>query len=86
LLVLFHSLLDYSLGNVSKAVILRNIGCARVVFLSVHESIDFTQAAQKCGAAGYVFKSQITRDLVKTLQAGVTPASQNSKTKLVPWR
>jgi hypothetical protein len=39
------------------------------VFLSVHESIDFIQATEDVGADGYVFKSQIDRDLMKTLHA-----------------
>ena len=66
-------LLDVDLGDISGfrvAEHLRSSGCpARIVFLSVHESIDFIRAAQDLGAAGYVFKSQITRDLVKTLHA-----------------
>jgi DNA-binding NarL/FixJ family response regulator len=66
-------LMDVDLGETSGfrvAEQLRNSGCpAKIVFLSVHEGIDFIQAAQNVGAAGYVFKSQITRDLVKTLHA-----------------
>jgi DNA-binding NarL/FixJ family response regulator len=66
-------LLDVDLGDANGfrvAEQLRSSGCpARIVFLSVHESIDFVRAAQDSGAAGYVFKSQITRDLVKTLHA-----------------
>jgi DNA-binding NarL/FixJ family response regulator len=66
-------LLDVDLGDISGfrvAEQLRRSGCpARIVFLSVHENIDFIRAAQDLGAAGYVFKSQITRDLVKTLHA-----------------
>lgn len=66
-------LLDVDLGDMSGfrvAEQLRSSGCrARIVFLSVHESVDFIRAAQDLGAAGYVFKSQITRDLVKTLHA-----------------
>jgi DNA-binding NarL/FixJ family response regulator len=66
-------LLDVDLGDINGfrvAEQLRSSGCpARIVFLSVHESIDFIRAAQDLGAVGYVFKSQITRDLVKTLRA-----------------
>jgi DNA-binding NarL/FixJ family response regulator len=68
-------LLDVDLGDISGFVVaeqLRRTACpARIVFLSVHESKDFIRAAQDLGAAGYVFKSQITRDLVKTLHAAV---------------
>jgi DNA-binding NarL/FixJ family response regulator len=69
-------LLDVDLGDISGfrvAEQLRNSGCpARIVFLSVHESIDFVRAAKDLGAAGYVFKSQITRDLVKTLHTAAS--------------
>jgi two-component system nitrate/nitrite response regulator NarL len=68
-------LLDVDLGDMTGFFVaekLRNTGClAKIVFLSVHESIDFIMAAQDMGAAGYVFKSQITRDLVKALHAAV---------------
>ena len=64
-------LLDVDLGDISGFAVaeqLRSSGCpASIVFLSVHESIDFIRAAKDLGAAGYVCKSQITRDLVKTL-------------------
>jgi DNA-binding NarL/FixJ family response regulator len=71
-------LLDIDLGDMTGFLVadhLRAVGCpARVVFLSVHESLDFIQAAQKRGAAGYVSKSQISRDLVNTLHAASGPA------------
>jgi DNA-binding NarL/FixJ family response regulator len=66
-------LLDVDLGDTNGfrvAEQLRSSGCpARIVFLSVHESVDFIRAAEDLGAAGYVFKSQITRDLLNTLHA-----------------
>jgi DNA-binding NarL/FixJ family response regulator len=68
-------LLDVDLGDVSGfrvAERLRSSGCpAKIVFLSVHANPDFIQSAQDLGAAGYVCKSQITRDLAKTLHAAV---------------
>jgi DNA-binding NarL/FixJ family response regulator len=68
-------LLDVDLGDISGFQVaqqLRSTGCpAKIVFLSVHEGADFIQAARGLGAVGYVFKSQITRDLVKTLHAVV---------------
>lgn len=64
-------LLDVDLGDMTGFQVaeqLRTAGClSSIVFLSVHEGIDFTQAARDLGAAGYVFKSQIDRDLVNTL-------------------
>jgi CheY-like chemotaxis protein len=69
-------LLDIDLGDTngfSLAGELRSAGCqAKIVFLSVHESIEFTMAAQALGAAGYVFKSQIPGALTKTLQSLVS--------------
>jgi len=41
----------------------------KIVFVSAHEGSPFVKAAQKAGAAGFVGKSQLSRDLVKTLQA-----------------
>jgi CheY-like chemotaxis protein len=69
-------LLDIDLGDTngfSVAARLRSAGCqAKIVFLSVHEAIEFTKAAEELGAAGYVFKSQIVRDLLKTLRTVVS--------------
>ena len=69
-------LLDVDLGDISGFAVaeqLRSSGCpASIVFLSVHESIDFIRAAKDLGAAGYVCKSQITRDLVKTLHTAAS--------------
>ena len=66
-------LLDVDLGDTTGFLVaqqLRSAGCpARIVFLSVHEGIDFIRAAEDVGAAGYVFKSQIDRDLIKILHA-----------------
>lgn len=66
-------LLDVDLGDTNGFLVaeqLRNSGCgARIVFLSVHDSDAFIEAAKAIGAAGYVSKSQIDRDLVKTLHS-----------------
>jgi DNA-binding NarL/FixJ family response regulator len=66
-------LLDVSLGDITGfqlAERLRHRGClSRVVFLSVHENPEFIRTAVNVGASGYVFKSQISRDLVNALQA-----------------
>jgi DNA-binding NarL/FixJ family response regulator len=68
-------LLDVDLGDGSGFLVaehLCNSGCpARVVFLSVHESKEFVEAAKDIGAAGYVFKSQISSDLMKMLHSAV---------------
>lgn len=61
-------LLDIDLGDTNGFLV---AGTAKIVFLSVLERSDFIQAALDLGAAGYVFKSQISRDLVNTLHAAV---------------
>jgi DNA-binding NarL/FixJ family response regulator len=35
----------------------------------VHETPSFVNAAHSMGASGYIFKSQISRDLLKTLRS-----------------
>ena len=66
-------LLDVGLGDTNGFLVaqqLQNSGCsAKIVFFSVHDSHDFIEAAKAIGAAGYVSKSQIERDLVKTLHS-----------------
>lgn len=66
-------LLDVSLGDITGFQVverLRRRGClSQVVLLSVHENPEFVRAAVHIGASGYVFKSQINRDLVNALQA-----------------
>lgn len=64
-------ILDISLGDLTGFEVarrLRDMGCpARIIFLSVHEDIDFVNAAFDLGAGGYVFKSRITTDLTKAI-------------------
>ena len=66
-------LLDVSLGDMTGFYVakrLRNIGCAaKIIFLSVHENPDFVRAAFDLGASGYVFKSQVSHDLMDAVQA-----------------
>lgn len=65
-------LLDISLGDMTGIHVAKRLissGCgARIVFLSVHENADFVRSAFDIGAAGYVFKSQISADLVNALE------------------
>jgi DNA-binding NarL/FixJ family response regulator len=64
-------ILDVSLGDMTGFEVarrLREAGCpAKIIFLSVHEDIDFVNAAFDLGASGYVFKSRITTDLTKAI-------------------
>jgi DNA-binding NarL/FixJ family response regulator len=65
-------LLDVSLGDLTGFQVaerLRQRACpSKIVFLSIHENPEFLQAAVGVGASGYVFKSQISRDLLNALQ------------------
>lgn len=60
-------ILDISLGDLTGFEVarrLRDAGCtAKIIFLTVHEDIDFVKAAFDLGASGYVFKSRISSDL-----------------------
>lgn len=65
--------LDISLGDLTGFEVvdrLRAMGCtAPVVFLTVHEGIDFMRAAARLGASGYVYKSQAASELCKAVLA-----------------
>jgi DNA-binding NarL/FixJ family response regulator len=64
-------ILDISLGDLTGFEVakrLKDTECpAKIIFLSVHEDIDFVNAAFELGASGYVFKSRITADLTKAI-------------------
>jgi DNA-binding NarL/FixJ family response regulator len=66
-------LLDVSLGDMTGfyvAKTLKRMECAaKIIFVSVHENPDFVRAAFELGAAGYVYKSQISSDLLEALDA-----------------
>jgi DNA-binding NarL/FixJ family response regulator len=64
-------ILDISLGDLTGFEVakrLRDAGCsAKIIFLTVHEDIDFVNAAFDLGASGYVFKSRISADLARAI-------------------
>jgi DNA-binding NarL/FixJ family response regulator len=66
-------ILDISLGDLTGFQVLdrlRQRQCrSKVLFLSVHENLEFVRAAVAMGADGYVYKSHINQDLVRTLRA-----------------
>lgn len=65
------AILDVSLGDLTGFEVarrLKNTGCSvKIIFLSVHEDIDFVSAAFDLGASGYVFKSRVTEDLTRAI-------------------
>jgi CheY-like chemotaxis protein len=66
-------ILDVSLGDISGFEVARRLkkaGCpAKIIFLSLHEDMDFVGAAFGLGASGYVFKSRLTTDLENAIAA-----------------
>jgi CheY-like chemotaxis protein len=66
-------ILDISLGDVSGFEVakrLKRAGCpAKIIFLSLHEDMDFVGAAFGLGASGFVFKSRLTTDLDTAIAA-----------------
>jgi CheY-like chemotaxis protein len=66
-------ILDVSLGDVSGFEVakrLKRAGCpAKIIFLSLHEDMDFVGAAFALGASGYVFKSRLSTDLENAIAA-----------------
>ena len=63
--------LDISLGDTTGFEVVRRLKQAgvpaKVIFLTVHETIDFVRAAFDLGAAGYIFKSRISSDLIEAI-------------------
>lgn len=64
-------ILDISLGDMTGFEVARRLRkagvAAKVIFLTVHENVDFVRAAFDLGAAGYVYKSRIGSDLVEAI-------------------
>ena len=69
--------LDISMGELNGFEITRQLRrdkCAtKIIFLTVHEELEFIRAAFDAGASGYVFKSRMNTDLrtaIHAVQAG----------------
>jgi DNA-binding NarL/FixJ family response regulator len=64
-------ILDISLGDMTGFEVARRLKkagrTAKIVFLTVHENIDFVRAAFDLDASGYVFKSRISPDLIDAI-------------------
>lgn len=64
-------ILDISLGDIAGFEIARRLkkagAAAKIIFLTVHENIDFVRAAFDLGADGYVYKSRISSDLIDAI-------------------
>jgi DNA-binding NarL/FixJ family response regulator len=69
--------LDISMGELNGFEITRQLRrdkCpTKIIFLTVHEELEFIRAAFDAGASGYVFKSRMNTDLrtaINAVQAG----------------
>jgi DNA-binding NarL/FixJ family response regulator len=66
-------ILDISMGEpngIEVAHRLRESGCnAKILFLTVHQSLDYVQAALAAGASAYVIKSRMNSDLVPAVRS-----------------
>ena len=65
--------LDISMGEMNGFEVTRQLkyeACvSKIVFLTVHEELEFIQAAFDAGASGYVFKSRMNTDLCSAINA-----------------
>jgi CheY-like chemotaxis protein len=72
--ILFPDLiiLDLSLGDISGFEVARRLkragSPAKIIFLSLHQDMDFVGAAFGLGASGYVFKSRLSTDLENAIE------------------
>jgi len=59
--------LDISMGDMNGFEITRRLKSdycrSKIIFLTVHEELEFIRAAFDAGASGYVFKSRMNKDL-----------------------
>jgi len=69
--------LDISMGDLNGFEVTRQLKMdqcpTKIIFLTVHEELEFIRAAFDAGASGYVFKSRMSSDLrtaINTVQAG----------------
>ena len=65
--------LDISMGDLNGFEVTRKLHAShctsKIIFLTVHEELEFIRAAFDAGASGYVFKSRMNTDLREAIQA-----------------
>lgn len=65
--------LDISMGEMNGFEITRQLKMdvcpSKIIFLTVHEELEFIRAAFEAGASGYVFKSRMNTDLRAAINA-----------------
>lgn len=70
-------ILDISLGDLNGFEVTSQLKAdqcpAKIIFLTVHEDLDFIRAGFEAGGSGYVFKSRLSTDLrvaIEMVKAG----------------
>lgn len=65
--------LDISMGDICGIDIARELqaaGCnSKLIFLTVHDDIDFKTAAMEAGGSAYVVKSHMNKELIPAINA-----------------
>lgn len=81
-------LLDISMPIVSgfeaASRLKRDGSKAKIIFLSIHEDVDFVRAAYDAGASAYVIKRRMATDLLKAIRAVLAGRTFTSSMVLVP--
>jgi len=57
---------------------------AKIIFLSIHEDIDFVRAAYDAGGSAYVIKRRMATDLLKAIKAVLAGRTFTSSMVLAP--
>ena len=61
------------LDGIQAARRLRRAGCrAKLVFLTVHEDLDYVRAALDAGGAAYVVKARLVSDLIPAISSALS--------------
>ena len=69
------------LDGIEAARRLQHAGCrAKLVFLTVHEDLDYVRAAMDAGGAAYVLKARLALDLIPAIHAALDGQSFISPT------
>jgi DNA-binding NarL/FixJ family response regulator len=63
--------LDISLGDLTGFEVVKRLKYSgftvKIIFLTVHEDVEFVSAAFDIGVSGFVFKSRISQDLTRAI-------------------
>jgi DNA-binding NarL/FixJ family response regulator len=81
-------LLDISLPDMTGFDVLRRLkkdhNSVKIIFLTVHENVDFVRAAFDLDAVGYVFKSRISSDLIEAIETATNGGRFSSAELTLP--